>query len=407
METSYNSKQIELHNQNHIISCLNTGSVSRAEIAKRTGLSRTTVSSAVSHLIELQLLKECSSEDPSGRGRPGIPLSLTEDLWYAAGATLIDREVIFAVLNLRGDIVSHFSLPLINGSSQAFLSTLSDGFSAILRTYGSRLLPMLGIGSPGMINDGRILYASDMGWTQVDIAGYLQTQIGLPSEVINRHWASSLSEFRSNHVSNMIYVGISTGIAAAIIVNGKLFTGAYHSAGEIGHTVVRPNGPKCICGRRGCLHAIASEVSILEHVRAYYRSNPHPLVSSDFLWESLHAGRSITIDDVCQAAKANHPLALNELKEAALYLGLSISNLTGMFNPECVVLGGSFIEHGGTDFTNWIIDSVRMHSGADTLRSVRIYPWTQGRISGAVGAALQVLDRKIELAGRVHRAEKA
>lgn len=393
------SKLIEQQNQNSIISFIEKGRISRAEIAKQTGLSRTTVSNVCSRLMELDLVQEGNQADGAiGRGRPGTPLFLTENRWFAAGATLIDREVIFALLRLSGEIAWTFSLPMPDLSDGAFLDSMTRGFAQIMERCPGDLLPCLGIGSPGIINGGVVLYASDMGWEHVDIAGHLKRELGMESETINRHWASCLCEYHHQPVSSMIYVGISTGIAAAIIADGELFTGASHSAGEIGHTVVCPGGPACVCGRRGCLHAVSSETFILRQVNEQYEKTGGALYEGDPLWKKLEQGEKLDIEDVCRAADRGHPLAKEMLERAAHFLGLSISNLTGMFNPECVVLGGSLMEHGGSPFAEGIIHGIRQYSSADTLRAVKILPWTQGRISGAVGAARLILDRKIELA---------
>ena len=201
-----------------------------------------------------------------------------------------------------------------------------------------------------MVNHGRILLASDMGWQNVDVAGHLARTLGYPSVVVNRHWASCLSEYHfgaGRGVQSLIYVGISTGIAASIILDGKLFTGADHIAGEIGHTVVRRNGPRCSCGRRGCLHAIASELALRRHVSEYYAAHPGPATAPDPVW-GRPGGRGSADRRHLPRAAAGHPVADSELSTAALYLGLSISNLTSMFNPQRVVLGGSLIDHGGS-----------------------------------------------------------
>lgn len=393
------SKLIEQQNQNRIISFIEKGSISRAEIAKQTGLSRTTVSNVCSRLMELELVQEGNQADGAiGRGRPGTPLFLTKDRWFAAGATLIDKEVIFVLLRLSGEIAYTFSLPVRDLSHGAFLDTMTRGFAKILEKCPGDLLPCLGVGSPGIINEGVILCASDMGWEQVDIAGHLKRELGMESDTINRHWASCMCEYHHQSVSTMIYVGISTGIAAAIIADGELFTGASHSAGEIGHTVVYPGGPACVCGRRGCLHAVSSETFIVHHVNDRYQRTNGALYEGDPLWAKMELGKKLDIEDVCRAADVGHPLAKEMLERGALYLGLSISNLIGMFNPECVVLGGSMMEHGGASFSQGIISSIHQFSSADTLKAVKILPWTQGRVSGAVGAARLVLDRKIELA---------
>lgn len=402
MNMTVTPKLIERQNQNNIISYVERGRISRAEIAKQTGLSRTTVSNACSRLLDLHLVQEevLPEESVLSRGRPGTPLSLTEDCWYAAGATLIDRELLFVLLRLSGKVACQFSLPLKDLGPETYLQTLAEGFARILHMCPDRLLPCLGVGSPGLINNGKVLHASDMGWSDLDISGYLQEQLGIKAEVINRHWASCLCEYNHLSVGSMIYVGISTGIAAAIIADGKLFTGAYHSAGEIGHTVVCPNGPICTCGRRGCLHAMSSETFIVRHVEEQYQHSRGPLFDKDPLWDYFSAHETLPIENICQAARQGHPLAQNMLEQAALYLGLSISNLASMFNPECVVLGGSLVEHGGPEFVRHIFDSVHQYSSSDTMCAVKFLTWSQGRISGAVGAARLVLDRKIELAAQ-------
>ena len=397
------SKQIEQRNQNNVLQCIEqAGEISRAGVAKQLGLSRTTVSTAVSRLLEAALVREADQADASqSRGRPGIPLSLTEDVWYAAGASYIDRELLFVLTDLHGRIVDRHEVPVPDETPEQFLAGLTEGFAAILRRCPARLLPLLGVGTPGMVNHGRILLASDMGWQNVDVAGHLARTLGYPSVVVNRHWASCLSEYHfgaGRGVQSLIYVGISTGIAASIILDGKLFTGADHIAGEIGHTVVRRNGPRCSCGRRGCLHAIASELALRRHVSEYYAAHPGPATAPDPVWEAVRANGEAPIDVICHAAAAGHPVAGSELSTAALYLGLSISNLTSMFNPQRVVLGGSLIDHGGSLLTGRIIDSVRAHGSADTLDAVDIRPWALGRYSGALGGALLVLDHKRALA---------
>ena len=401
MERIDSPKQIELANQNLILSCLQDarGEISRASIAKRVGLSRTTVSSSISYLIELGLVREQDGAGAvTGRGRPGIPVSLTRDIWYAAGATLMDDEALFVLLQLDGTPAQRFTLPVGDESAETFLSVLADGFERLIALCPGRLLPMLGVGAPGIISEGKILEASDMDWTDIPVSDYLMKRLGLPSVVLNRHWASCISEYRAAGYDSMIYVGISTGIAAALIFNGQLFTGAYHSAGEIAHTVVNPDGPLCVCGRRGCLHAISSERAITKHISDHYKINPGPVIPGDPIWETASRGIPVTIAEICEAAKKHHPLAEQQLETAANYLGLSISNLTGMFNPQCVVLGGSLVERAGKRFSDRVIDHIKNYSRPDIFREVRFYPWTQGRYSGAVGAACQVLDQKIELA---------
>lgn len=397
------AKQIERRNQQNVLHVIEQeGEISRAGVAKRLGLSRTTVSNAVVRLMETSLVQETVQAGAlAGPGRPGIPLSLTENVWYAAGAAFIDQELLFALTDLRGRVVERVKVAVPDATSSTFLAKMVEGFALLLKKCPGRLLPMLGVGSPGMVNHGSIVRASDMDWDNVPIADTLKRELGYPSIVINRHWASCLSEYHfgaGRGVRSQIYVGVSTGIAASFITDGRLLTGAYHSAGEIGHTVVNRDGPRCICGKRGCLHAISSENALKTHVGEYYAAHPGPATEPDALWEIFRAGRAPDIDAICGAAAAGHPVALRELQTAALYLGLSIGNLVSMFNPQRVIVGGSLIDHGGELLTGLIIDSVREHASRDTPVAVEILPWALGRASGPLGAALMVLEEKRELA---------
>lgn len=395
------SKQIETNNKNSILKCIEReGEISRASVAKQLNLSRTTVSTAVLQLIETELVREILPpvEIAQNRGRPGIPLALTSDVWYAAGTAFIDNELLFVLTNLAGEVVEQLSVPVPDSSSEVFLKGLVDGFSQILSRCPGRILPLLGVGAPGKINHGRILHASDMGWTNISVSSYLQEKLGFPSVIVNRHWASCFGEYRfgaGRDVQNLIYVGVSTGIAASIILDGQLITGAQHSAGEIGHTIVDLNGPICSCGRCGCLHTVASENALLTYIAQYYQGHPGPACPSDSLWELFQSKKSPNIECVCHAAKTGHPVALHRMEVAALYLGVSITNLIAMFNPQRVVLGGSFIEHGGTQFVDLITNSIHEHTCQDPAIDIRT--WELGRYSGALGAALLVLEEKLNL----------
>lgn len=399
------SKKIEQQNQQNILSCVERFQpISRANVAKQLGLSRTTVSSAVQRLMDLDLLCETEPEDSArDRGRPGIPLMITQDVWYAVGASYYDQQIFFVMTDLAGRIVQQLVLTIPDTTWETALQILAEGFRQLIAACPGRLLPMLGVGTHGLVNNGRISLASDMFWENVPVADYLKDQLGLPSVVVNRHWASCVGEYHigaGKDVQSMIYIGMSTGIAASIIVDGKLFTGAYHSAGEIGHTVVNHKGPLCTCGRRGCLHAYASERALLQHVRDHYAAHPEPLIENDTLFTLCAQGSSLQIDDFCHAAAAGHPLALEELHSAALYAGLSIGNLISMFNPQRVIVGGSLIEHAGPMLTDQIVASVREHASKDSPVAVEIMPWALGRVSAAQGAALLVLQQKRDLAAQ-------
>ena len=236
--------------------------LSRAGIAKNLGVSRTTASTLVSRLIETGILMETGTE-VDGRGRPGISLDIATERWFSIGAEYHSRQWIFVITDLKGSIYKETTLPIPRAEPEDFLEGLGRGLTEIMREVPGRLLPAVGIGTPGLADcsSGRIIQADDLGWKEVRVSEYLHRHTGIPSYIINRHRAGGLAEARfgaGRGVHSFIYIGIGTGISAAILSEGVLLHGTTYSAGEIGHITMDTRGPECRCGRRGCLHTLAS-----------------------------------------------------------------------------------------------------------------------------------------------------
>lgn len=397
----------ELKTTADVLACIETPSnlITRADIAKQLDLSRTTVSTAVANLIQLGLVQELPivQEQPAslGRGRPGIPLKLRTDQWYAVGASFHTSTWRFVLTDLDSNVISHHSLKVSDLSVDRFTDLLIEGLRHIIGQCPGRLLPLLGIGLPGLVDDnsGVILHAEDLGWHNIPIGVTILRQVGLPAAVLNRHRACALAEANygfDKKSGTIIYLGIDTGIIAAAIINGNLLTGTNHCAGEIGHTIVDPNGAVCRCGKRGCLQAMASLVTLNRIIGEAYQAAPAPPPDDVFL-PYLHHGLLIPGEVITEAAGKEHPVALEALREISKYLGLAIGNLVNILNPQTVILGGSLVTTHGELLTDLVTAEVAKTAMSFPFSAVNILPSRLGIYSGAIGAASLPLERKLEL----------
>ncbi len=205
-------------------------------------------------------------------------------------------------------------------------------------------------GGPVRAEGGLVLLSHHVpGWEGFPLAEWLRERFGAPAAVENDANAAALGEWRygaGKGTDHFLYVTVSTGIGGGIVIGGKIYRGADGLAGEIGHMVVDPNGPRCTCGRRGCLEALASGPAIAARARELLASYPRPaegrmlreLVGND-------PGR-ITAREVAIAAARGDPLAAEILREAGEALGFGLAQAIALLNPERIALGGGVIKAG-------------------------------------------------------------
>lgn len=362
------------------------GESSRAVIAKQLGLSRTTVSTIVGKFMDAGLVAG-GEGGRRGRGRPGIPLALTSDRWYALGAEFRSGRWVFVITDLHGKIVESRTVRTEGSSPEAFLRGLMEGLSGMMGSAPDRLLAGVGIGAPGLVDcrSGVILRADDLGWSGIRLRERVERELGVKAWVLNRNRASGLAEARfgaGRGVHAMVYIGIGTGISAAIISEGVLMHGANYSAGEIGHIIMDPAGPLCGCGKHGCLHALASGTAMARMAEERLMDRP--------------AGGELTGELVCREAAAGDPAAIACVGRAAQFLGIAVANIITTFNPDKIVLGGP-VGQTGEPLLGMVQREAARWAMDHPLSVVSIETGLLGEYTGALGGACLVLDRKLDL----------
>jgi glucokinase len=223
------------------------------------------------------------------------------------------------------------------------------------------------------------------GWRDIPLGSIIEDRLGIRTWLLNDANAAALGEHHlgaGRGVGSLIYLAIGTGIGGAIIIDGKLYTGACGGAGEIGHMTIDTNGPRCDCGNIGCLEQLAAGKAIAREAKERLGSGERSTLT-----EAV-AGKveNITAKEVAVAAQKGDPLAGEVINNAATYLGIGMVNLVNIFNPEMIVIGGGVAKMG-----DLLLKPARQvvmdRAFPESVAAVRIVTTELGDDAGLLGAA--------------------
>ena len=324
-------QQTKQHNRDLVLRTIFANDpISRAEIARVTHLTRTTVSDVVSGLIIEGLVDEVGRGESIG-GKSPILLSVIADSRYLIGLNLAQDRFIGAVVNLRGEIKETVEVEVHDDNGEKALQLVYQILDQLIRKKHKPLVG-IGVGTPGLINtrEGIVLSAVNLEWENLPLGSLLQKKYKIPVLVLNDSQATAIGEYvygnKHKPDENLIVVNVKYGIGAGILVNGQLFQGDGGGAGEIGHVVVQENGELCRCGKHGCLETISSARAVMQHLKVD------------------------ALDAVHSAFEAGGTKAKESIERAARYLGISLANLIGTLNIQKIVLTGDMTRFG----TSWL-----------------------------------------------------
>jgi predicted NBD/HSP70 family sugar kinase len=317
------------------------GPVSRAEVARLTGLTRTTVSELVSDVLDEGLVREVGL-GPSSGGKAPILLEVIDDARLVVAVDLGERVFAGALVNLRGEVRATREVPadgLDGDEALAALTGLVDELVALAPDPGQIL--GIGVGTPGLVDvtTGTIRWAVNLDWQDLPLAAILTQRTGLPASVANDSRAAALAEYLfegRRRAPSLVAVKVGLGIGAGIVIEGEVFNGDGFGAGEIGHTVIVDDGAECRCGRFGCLETVASSRAIVRAATEAAAAHPDSALGRAFTTTG-----SLTLDDVATALDQGDETARRVVVAAGRSLGQSIAALIGAINIGRVVLLGS------------------------------------------------------------------
>lgn len=246
------------HNRSLVLQTLfHQGAMSRADLSRETGLTRVTISDLVAELIDDGYVAERGLREVTGPGKPAILVDLDREGHRIVGLDLSGTDrFLGAVLTLDGEIVARLDVD-VPADPADILAVVIDLARRLVADAHAPVLG-IGVGSPGIVDDrGVVLTAPNLGWHDVDLEGVLRAELGLPVLVANDANAAVLAEYTfGGAADDVLLVRVGRGVGSGLLAGGQPMRGSRFAAGEIGHvTVGTDGGPRCVCGKIGCLES--------------------------------------------------------------------------------------------------------------------------------------------------------
>jgi glucokinase-like ROK family protein len=362
--------------------------ISRAEISRRTGLSRSTVSETVDALLPTGLIAEVGV-GPSNGGRPPVVLEFQDDAYAILGVDMGAAHVTVVLTDLRGRVVAtehrHHAVRDDPTGTRAVITELCDRCLAQWPRVNQRLVG-IGVAVPSPVDPHHTDHLSEVvlpAWRgSLGLEG-LTERYGVPLMVDNDANLAALAERwwgAGRDVDNFAFIKVATGVGMGAVINGRIYRGATGIAGEIGHLSIDPNGLPCVCGLRGCLATLVGAPALVERARALLAEHPDGVLSGD----------ELTLVSIEDAALAGDALALQLVHEAADNLGRAVAGLLNLMNPSLVILGGGLARLGDV-LLKPLRETIRHRTLISSLVACEIRTSELGGQATAVGAATSVL----------------
>jgi predicted NBD/HSP70 family sugar kinase len=387
------------------------GPISRKAIAQISGLSTASVSKMTGELIERGLVQEVGEADGEGRvGRREVLLQLNAQAGFVVGVMFGIQAIICVLTDLDARVLHAIETPLPVAEQaspadarftpdtiiQTTILSIED-LLALAQIDRARLLG-IGVAINGIVDPdtGVSRVAPHFGWRNVNVSAPLAAHFGISVLLENDGRALTIAEQwfgNGRSIDNFVTVVAGQGIGAGVIANGQIYRGATSGAGEFGHIIFQPDGPRCSCGKQGCLEALAAEPAILRQVdEALAAGAP----------SALAGVQPLKFEAVARAADAGDELARRVLSNAGRWLGIGIASLVNILNPQLLIIKGETVCAGRWYFEAMEI-ALREHVFDGLADSLRILTEPDETYTWARGAACVLLSALFALP--LHRQE--
>jgi glucokinase len=319
------------------------------------------------------------------------------------GIDLGGSKILAAVVNSQGKVLSsHESATPSTKGCEAIIQSILDSAHRALRQAAvpSSELCAVGIGAAGISNpETGILFSSPnlAGCHNVPLRDIMQERLDKKTFLLNDANAAALGELyfgAARGALNFMYITLSTGIGGGIVINGKIYSGAIGTAGEIGHMTIDYNGRACNCGSRGCWETLASGTAMAREAKHRIKEG----AGTSILDYTEGDVQKVTAEAIHSAARQGDSLAKELIAQTAYYVGVGLANLINIFNPELIVIGGGLSSIG-----DMLLEPAFKVAGERAYRqafqAVRFASAELGRNAGVLGAAAFALREARELGG--------
>jgi len=307
------------------------------------------------------------------------------------GIDLGGTKILTAVTDAQGKIISSDRSPtLAEQGQQAVVKSILESAHRSLEQARITTTDLLavGLGAPGLSNpETGILFTSPHlpGWDNVPLRDIIEKELGKKTFLINDANAAAIGELHygaGKGASHFIYITVSTGIGGGIIIDGRIYTGSRGMAGELGHMVIDDEGPLCTCGNKGCWETLASGSALARQAKQRIKDGA---VTTILEYGDKDIDK-VNAETIHQAAQAGDELANELIARTAYYLGVGLTSLINIFNPEVIVIGGG-LSNIGDILLKPAYDEAERRAFKQTFQAVRFARAELGGNSGVLGAA--------------------
>jgi predicted NBD/HSP70 family sugar kinase len=313
--------------------------ISRADLARRMEIGRGMVTTLTNELLaEGAIMEGAVGEAARGR-KPTMLYVRTQDRLVIAVDVRFSRTYVM-LGDFSGTQIAIENFETVTSPSE-LVTEIARRIDRLVETYAARWqVEGIGLVVPGMVDraTGRILNSPQLGWHDVDIRDALEAAVGMPVMIENAPIACALAHMwmgeKGDGAGDFVYVTVSDGVGAGMVVNGQVVRGHGNTAGEFGHITLNPDGPRCLCGSRGCFEAYTSNLATLGR----YLGGAQDLSPAES--RELLRRHEMTFTDLVHRARTGDARALDAIRETGRYLGLGLSMIVNALNPSRIVLGG-------------------------------------------------------------------
>lgn len=359
--------------------------ISRIELTEITTLTPSTITSLINELIRNGLVREVGNIR-RGIGRSRTLVSINNEAYYVLGIDLARTSISVGVVDLLGNLltVKRVSSDL-NQQFPITLNTLKETIYSLLEEINLQIrekIIAIGIGSPGPLSPSRGIIISPpnfTGWSNIPLKKIMEEEFKLPTFIENDAKACALGERWfgcCKNIDNFVYLAVGTGVGAGIIINGEIYRGQGELAGEIGHTTIDINGPRCGCGNYGCLEIYTSILSLIERIKR-----------EEKLKYLLKDGYLETLESFYKIAREGDIRAVEILNDYCFWLGVGIVNIINIFSPSAVILGREALINGADLIIPRIEKIIYERGFSITSQQTKILSSIIGQNTGVIGAA--------------------
>jgi predicted NBD/HSP70 family sugar kinase len=360
--------------------------VSRADLMRYSGLQRSTVSAIAGQLIAERWLREGAMGNLP-RGRKPTFLHLNTDRCGVVGVDIQPATTMLAVSSMDSQFLAQESMSTEKDPLE-FIARLSRRLKDLIRAYPKDSYEGIGISLPGRIDAAsqQLIFAPTLGWSELDLKTRLEQNLGVPVALENAANACALAELWSgqhgDNVHNLVAVTVSDDIGVGMVMNGQLVRGSRGVAGEFGHVIQMPDGPRCQCGNHGCWEVLASNAAAVR----YYSESAS--VRRGVVGSKSDMAR-LPFGDILRLVEQNDPRAGNALNRMARHLGEGLAMLVSGLAPDVLVVVGE-VTRAWDKVGPVVAEAVKRRSLTHAVtRILPTDPDAQPRLRGTIALVLQ------------------